>query len=122
MCFVFDEPGAENVEAALVDGAVIGAVNWAEVLSKVADLGGDPREMAGRLEGDGLLDDALRVVHLTGADGLAIAQLRLRTRRLGLSLGDRACVALAQRLELPALTCDRAWAHLDVGVAVELVR
>jgi PIN domain nuclease of toxin-antitoxin system len=123
LCFVFDEPGAENVEAAFADRAVIGAVNWAEVLSKVADVGGDPGEMTARLEGHGVLDDALRVVELTAADGLAIARLRPRTRDLGLSLGDRACLALAQRLGLPVLTCDRAWAHvMDAGVAVELVR
>lgn len=122
LCFVFDEPGAETVEAAFADRAVIGAVNWAEVLSKVADLGGDPGEMIGHLEGDGVLDDALRVVELTAVDGLAIARLRPRTRDLGLSLGDRACLALAQRLGLPALTCDRAWIQVDAGVAVELAR
>lgn len=123
LCFVFDEPGAENVEAAFADRVVIGAVNWAEALSKVADMGGDPGEMTARLEGHGVLDDALRVVELTAADGLAIARLRPQTRDLGLSLGDRACLALAQRLGLPVLTCDRAWAHVtDAGVAVELVR
>ncbi len=122
LCFMFDEPGAEKVEAAFADRAVIGAVNWAEALSKVADLGGDPGEMIAHLDDHALLNDALRVVELTAVDGLAIAQLRPRTRDLGLSLGDRACLALAQRLGLPALTCDRVWAHLDAGVAVELVR
>lgn len=120
LCLVFDEPGAEKVEAAFEGRAVVGAVNWAEVLSKVADLGGDPGEMIAQLDDRGLLDDVLQVVELTAVDGLAIARLRPRTRDLGLSLGDRACLALAHRLGLPALTCDRAWAHLDAGVVVEL--
>jgi PIN domain nuclease of toxin-antitoxin system len=40
----------------------------------------------------------------------------------GLSLGDRACLALARMRRLPAVTADRAWARLDLGIAIELVR
>jgi ribonuclease VapC len=91
-------------------------------LSKTAEVGDDPDLLAGRLQREGLLGDALQVVSLEAADGPEIARLRLATRERGLSLADRACLALAQRLALPALTADRAWAGLDLAVAVELVR
>ncbi|MFZ1106612.1 MAG: PIN domain-containing protein [Hyphomicrobiaceae bacterium] len=48
--------------------------------------------------------------------------LRPATRSLGLSLGDRACLALAQRERLPVLTADRSWAKLDLGIAITMVR
>jgi ribonuclease VapC len=47
--------------------------------------------------------------------------LRLLTRRAGLSLGDRACLALAQRLGLPALTIDRSWKDLSLGIEVQVI-
>ena len=48
--------------------------------------------------------------------------LRSTTRSRGLSLGDRACIALGSRLELPILTTDRAWEGLDVETEIRLVR
>jgi ribonuclease VapC len=41
---------------------------------------------------------------------------------LGLSFGDRACLALAKSLVAPALTADRSWARLDLGIAIEVIR
>ncbi len=110
------------VERALEAGAAISAANWAEILSETAEVGEDPDVLAGRLQREGLLGDALQVVSLDEADGLAIARLRLATRERGLSLADRACLALTQRLALPALTADRAWTGLDLAVTVDLVR
>lgn len=98
------------------------AVNWAEVLSRLASAGADPAEVAGRLASEASLGDVLMVVALTGDDGPAIARLRPTTRHLGLSLADRACLALAQRLGLPVLTTDRAWAQLQIGVEIHLAR
>lgn len=98
------------------------AVNWAEVLSKVAETGGDPDAIAAQLEREGLLGDAPHIVPLEVSDGPAIARLRPATREHGLGLGDRACLAHAEGLGLPALTMDRAWAKLDLGVTVELAR
>lgn len=117
------EPGGDVVRDTLAEqAAVMSAVNWAEVLSRLASAGADPDEVAQRLASEAALGDVLTVIALTGSDGPAIARLRPTTRHLGLSLADRACLALAQRLELAVLTTDRAWAQLQIGVEIRLAR
>ena len=116
------EPGAERVAEALERGAYLSAVNLAEVLSKLADWGEDPAEAQARMAQVGLLGAAVEVLPFTGEDALEVARLRALTRAYGLSFGDRACLALARRLGLPALTAERAWAELDLGIPVEVLR
>jgi ribonuclease VapC len=116
------EPGAERVAEALEQGAYLSAVNLAEVLSKLADWGEDPTEAQARMAQVGLLGAAVEVLPFTGEDALEVARLRALTRAHGLSFGDRACLALARRLGLPALTAERAWAELDLGIPVEVLR
>lgn len=111
-----DEPGAEAVIAVL-PRAVISAVNLSEVVAKLCDYGLSEEETR----------EALGVIHLEVAafdESLAYGagELHRSTRRKGLSLGDRACLALAKQTGLPVLTTDRAWAGLDVGVEVRLIR
>ena len=110
-----DEKGAERV-ATVIDRAVIGAVNLAEVVSKfVRGIAvGVIREWIETLE--------LNVRPFDRELSYAAAALLPATRAQGLSLGDRACLALALTLKAPALTTDRAWDAVDVGVAVEVVR
>jgi ribonuclease VapC len=115
------EPGAEQVAEALERGAYLSAVNLAEVLSKLADWGEDPAEAQDRMEREGLLGTT-EVFAFTGEDALEAAKLRALTRVQGLSFGDRACLALARRLGLPALTAERAWAELGLGIPVEIIR
>ncbi len=103
------EPGGDVVRDNLAEQtAVMSAVNWAEVLSRLASAGAGPDEVAQRLTAEAAFNDALTVVALTGNDGPAITRLRPTTRHLGLSLADRACLTLVQRLGLPVLTTDRA--------------
>lgn len=65
LAFLGDEPGADVVERALEQGAVMSAVNWAEVLSKAAEVGEDPDALATRLMGgEGQLAGALDIVAL----------------------------------------------------------
>jgi ribonuclease VapC len=100
-----------------LEGARIGAVNLSEVVAKLIDDGvpeGEIRRAIGRLELDVHAFDAQHA-YLAGA-------LREGTRTLGLSLGDRACLALAHTLGVPALTADRSWSGLDLGIAIELIR
>lgn len=122
LAYLNDEVGAIVVENALIEGTYISIVNWAEVLSKVADIGEDPEALALQLENEGLLGNNLQILPLTEEDALVIAQFRPLTKTVGLSFGDRACLALGKRLGLPVLTADRDWDSLTLGVQVNLIR
>jgi PIN domain nuclease of toxin-antitoxin system len=111
-----EESGAERV-ATLIDRALIGAVNLAEVTSKFVREGiaiGVVRDWIDALE--------LEVRPFDRELAYAAAALLPATRSHGLSLGDRACLALARTLEATALTTDRAWHDVDVGVTIEVIR
>lgn len=122
LAWVFDEPGADRVDEALLKGAVIHTVNWAEVLSKLAERGVDPGEAEQDLNERGVLGQTLTVDAGQPGDARSVAQLRPLTQSGGLSLGDRYCLALGSRLGRPVLTADRAWGLLNVGVTIELIR
>lgn len=122
LAYLRDEAGADHVADAIADGTAISTVNLAEVLSRVADRGADPQRLTRQLTERGLLDGAVAVEPLTTADAVEIARLRPRTRDHGLSLGDRACLALAQRLGVPAVTADTAWSKLDLPVELRRIR
>ena len=117
-----DEPGADVVAEAIASGAVISTVNLAEVFSRAADRGGDPAKLAAELTQSGLLDGAITVEPFTAADAIDAGRLRPLTRDAGLSLGDRACLALARRLDAPALTADTDWQGAAHGVELRPIR
>lgn len=118
-----EEAGASTVRQAMADGAAINIVNWTEVLSKLAERGEDPELAAAEMKGAGLIGGAVSIEAITERDSVAIARLRPVTKAHGLSLADRACLALAERLGVPALTADQDWADLPtVDVAVKLIR
>lgn len=117
-----DEPGADVVAEAIASGAVISTVNLAEVFSRVADRGADPAKLAAELTQSGLLDGAITVEPFTTADAIDAGRLRPLTRDAGLSLGDRACLALARRLDAPALTADTDWQGVAHGVELRPIR
>lgn len=121
MALLHDEEGSSAVVDAIAEGATISVVNWAEVLSNVASDGDDPQEVARRLGVAGE-EAVIWVEALTASDCIEVARLRPVTKGQGLSLADRACLALAVRLDVPALTTDREWAKADVGAEVRLIR
>ncbi|MEH3160001.1 MAG: type II toxin-antitoxin system VapC family toxin [Sphingomonas taxi] len=95
----------------------VSAVNLSEVYTKIMERGGSAEDV----------DLFLRPLPLRIRrfdEGLAkeVGRLRLLTRHLGLSLGDRACLALGRRVDLPILTADAKWAQLDLGIDIRLIR
>lgn len=110
------EPGAEIVRQAL-RGAAISAVNLAEVVTKLVETGVSTDEALSTVRGFPVpvMDFDASLAERTG-------DLRRVTKTLGLSLADRACLALAEREGLPVLTTDRRWAELDLGIDIRLVR
>ena len=110
------EPGGEIV-ADLLASAVISSVNWSEVVQKSLDRQADVDGLRQDLEALGL-----EIRSFTAEDAERTAHLRAITERLGLSLGDRACLALAASLGLPAVTADRIWTDLEIGIAVRIAR
>ena len=112
------EPGAERVLRALLESeCVLVSVNLTEVLTRLIDRGASAQEAADRIQTTGLT-----VVAFDQTLAVAAAKLRTATRSKGLSLGDRACLALAQQLGSTALTADRAWSELDLGIEIEVIR
>lgn len=110
------EPGAPAVRDYIPDAA-ISAVNLTEIGAKLADRGMRQKDMRTAI---GTL--GLDVVTFDEESAYAAAMLRDRTRHLGLSLGDLACLALGAARGLPVLTADRSWAGLSIGVEVRLIR
>ena len=111
-----DESGGDRVAGALPD-SVISAVNVSEVVAKLCDKGVKPDQVRETLE---ML--ALNVIDFDFSQAVEAGALRPKTRAFGLSLGDRACLALARREEARVLTADHAWADLDIGVEIEVIR
>jgi len=113
-----NEAGAQTV-AGRLDGASISAVNWSEVVQKAISLGVDrtPADMRNELAAVGLVVRDFSAAHAEIAAGLWVS-----TREVGLSLADRACLALAIDMRASVLTGDRAWQGLAIGVDVILIR
>lgn len=102
LAFLLGESGSDVVEAVLDAGAVCGAANWSEVAQKVRAHGRDWSLARALLDSYGL---AVEPVTTDDAERAAA----LWRRRSGLSLGDRLCLAMAERLDLEVLTADRTW-------------
>jgi len=118
LAMLLAEPGGERVKAVL-DGALLGAVNLAEIVSHYAKLG------AMRADIEAMLRPLpMRVVPVDAALSYDAGLLRPLTLAGGLSLGDRYCLALARREAVPALTAERRWPEIAAaaGVTVELIR
>ena len=116
LAFMNGEPGGDAVPAATGEAA-ISAVNLAEVVSVLTAQG-----MSEELVREQLDQLVLDVRDFGRPAAFETGLMVAKTRSLGLSLGDRACLASARQEGIPALTSDRSWANVDVGVTVQLIR
>jgi ribonuclease VapC len=116
LALLHSEPGADAAEEAL-EHAAISTVNWSEVCQRSIAHDVDVSDLRADTEALGV-----QIMSFTVEDAEHAAELWSATRQIGLSLGDRACLGLARRLERPALTADRAWLDLDLGVEIRAIR
>ena len=116
LAYLQSEPGSDAVKAVL-DEAVISTVNWAEVIQKVR---------AGKVDTAGLRDDlealGLELEPFTAAQAEVAGELWERTKKLGLALGDRACLSLGLEKGSSVFTTDRAWRRLHLGINIKAIR
>lgn len=121
LAYVLGEPGGSTVSEALMTGcSLLSTVNYAEVISKLGDYGVSPEQLADQFAEKDIID-LLELVDFTPEMAERAADIRRTTLSLGLSLGDRACLALAEVRGLPALTADRRWSEV-AGVEVKVIR
>jgi len=116
LAFLFREAGHEQV-GALIDDACLSAVNLSEVIARFVRDGHDASTVLHRMA-----STSIEIVPFAAADAALAASLVPATRPLGLSLGDRACLALALSRRIPAVTADRTWVRLRIGLDIRVVR
>ena len=116
LAYLQREPGAGSVRAVL-GSAIMSTVNWTEVVQKAAGSQSEAAELLGDLESLGLV-----LAPFSASQASIAGSLREPTREFGLSLGDRACLALAIENGETILTADRIWERLSLGVGIEVIR
>lgn len=111
------EPGAEKLTPELLSAAISGTVNLAEVQGKLVEQGISPDDAW-----EATVSPVREVVPFTSEHAKLAGSLVARTRPLGLSLGDRACLALGLVLKAPVYTADKSWKNLKLGVRIHVIR
>jgi ribonuclease VapC len=122
LALMYQERGADRVEAALQRGGLVSAVNWAETLTDLAERGEAADLAAARAQALLAAIGSLTILPFDDVQAVEAARLRVVTRSLGLSLADRACLALGRQFRLPVLTSDRAWRSLRLSIRIDLIR
>lgn len=116
LAVLFEEPIGNLQFGDLLEG-LLSSVHYSEILARCVDRG-----MGADLAERQIARLNIAIVPFDAGNARQAAQLREATRHRGLSLGDRACLALARREGLPVLTADRQWEGLDIGVDIRLIR
>lgn len=117
LALLHHERGEEKLTDEILDRAVASTVNLAEVQSKLVKNGGDP-DVAWR----DALSSVSSVEPFTSEHAKIAGSLIAKTEKLGLSLGDRSCLALAIALKAPVYTTEQVWKNLKVGVPIHVIR
>jgi len=116
LALLFDERGADKAMQSIAGGLCC-SVNVTEIVARLIDVGQNAEIASGMF-----LDLGFDVVPFNRELGILAGQLRESTKHLGLSLGDRACLALAIRENGVVVTADLAWRKLDLGIEMEFIR
>jgi ribonuclease VapC len=116
LAVLLNEPGGHSIQHDL-PGALVSSVNLSEVYARLLKRG-VPKDLAWAQ----ILASRLEVCLLTAEQARAAAELIQATRARGLSLGDRACIALAIERKAKVYTADREWASLGLGIEIEVIR
>jgi ribonuclease VapC len=116
LAILFEEPGAENLTDEILDTAVVSTVNLAEVQSKLVRMGHNPEAAWNNTLSVAPAED------YTSAHSKIAGTLVKSTQHLGLSLGDRSCLALAIALEAEVYTTEKLWKNLKLGVPIHVIR
>ncbi len=112
-----NEPGTERLTLELLSNATCSTVNLAEVQTKLVSEGGNPEEAW-----EDTLSPIRDAAPFTGEHARIAGNLVAQTRALGLSLGDRACLALGLALQAHVYTADKSWKKLKLGVTIHVIR
>ncbi len=116
LAVAFREPGGDVARAAL-RGSLISSVNWSEVIQKVQARGKDTTQLAQLYAGLGVT-----IVPFGVGTAERAASLYAETRAYGLSLGDRACLALGLETGREVYTADRPWTEISLAIKVTTIR
>lgn len=117
LAIVNGEPGSEILSPQLLASATASTVNLSEVQGKLVSRGLDPED-AWKVT----LSPIREAASFTEEQARIAGDLVTQTKALGLSLADRACLALAIALQAPVYTADRAWKNLKLGIRIHVVR
>jgi PIN domain nuclease of toxin-antitoxin system len=117
LAFIQGEPGSEKLTPELLSGSLCSAVNLAEVHGKLVSRGWSIDEAW-----EDALSPAQEVIPFDLSQARIAGDLVTQTRTFGLSLGDRACLALALALKAPVFTTEQVWKKLKLDVAVHVIR
>ncbi|MGA2964627.1 MAG: type II toxin-antitoxin system VapC family toxin [Terriglobales bacterium] len=112
-----NEPGANKLTTELLSNATCSTVNLAEVQAKLVSEGIAPEEAW-----EDTFSPIREAAPFTAEQARIAGTLVTQTRALGLSLGDRACLALALALKAPVYTADKSWQNLKLGLSIHLIR
>jgi PIN domain nuclease of toxin-antitoxin system len=112
------ERGADRVQQYLVRGGVVmSTVNYCEAVGKLAERGKDIEAFRRAFQELGIA-----LIQLDEATAAEAGRLKMSARRLGLSIGDRVCLALGRRLGIETLTTDGLWSQVGAEYRVVLIR
>jgi PIN domain nuclease of toxin-antitoxin system len=111
------ERGSEKLTDEIRENAVASTVNLAEVQTKLVKKGIAPNEAW-----ESTLSAISEAEPYTSRQAMIAGSLITKTEKLGLSLGDRSCLALAIALKAPVYTTEQAWRNLKVGIPIHVIR